>query len=182
MSTMTSEIAAPYAAALLSVAEAQNKLDPITENVRDLRALLQDSEDLRAFLGNPLLKADVKKGVLGRISEDFDPYTRNFLMLLVDKGRTLMLGEICDPFRALVRERNGTVLAEVTSAVELSDEQKEAIRQKVLSFADAQQVELETSTDPELIGGVIIKVGSQVIDASLRGQLRRIGLKLSPMT
>ncbi|MGB3613258.1 MAG: ATP synthase F1 subunit delta [Elainellaceae cyanobacterium] len=176
---MTSEIASPYAAALLSIAESQSKLIPITEDVRGLRELLGNSEDLRALLANPLLKSDVKKGVLGRIGEELEPYTRNFLMLLVDKGRISLLDDICVEYQSLVRERSGTVLAEVTSAVPLSGEQEQAIRQKVLSFAEANQVELDVKTDPDLIGGVIIKVGSQVIDASLRGQLRRIGLKLS---
>ena len=179
MSAMTSEIASPYAAALLSIAESRDKIDPITEDVRGLRELLRESEELRNLLTNPLLKSDVKKSVLGRISEDSDPFTRNFLMLLVDKGRVALLGDICSEYQALVRERSGTVLAEVTSAIPLSSEQEDAIRQKVLDFAGANHVELDVKADPDLIGGVIIKVGSQVIDASLRGQLRRIGLKLS---
>jgi F-type H+-transporting ATPase subunit delta len=75
-----------------------------------------------------------------------------------------------------------TVLAEVTSAVELSESQQQSVREKVTAMTGAQQVELDTKIDPELIGGVIITVGSQVIDASLRGQLRRIGLRLSSST
>ncbi|MEO0406947.1 MAG: ATP synthase F1 subunit delta [Cyanobacteria bacterium P01_A01_bin.135] len=179
MSVMTSEIASPYAAALMSIADSKDKVDAISEDIRGLRQLLSESEELREFLGSPLIKGEVKKSVLGRAAEDLDPYTRNFLMLLIDKGRVYFLDDICAEYQARVRERNGTVLAEVTSAIPLSDEQKESVRQKVLAFADANQVELETTVDPELIGGVIIKVGSQVIDASLRGQLRRIGFKLN---
>ena len=85
---------------------------------------------------------------------------------------------ILSQYRALVREVNQTVLAEVSSAIELSDEQKESIRQKVVSMTDAKAVELSTNVDDSLLGGVIIKIGSQVIDASLRGQLRRIGIQL----
>jgi F-type H+-transporting ATPase subunit delta len=77
-----------------------------------------------------------------------------------------------------LRQIQNTVLAEVTSAVELSDEQRDSIRQRVLAMTGASQVEFETRIDPDLIGGVIIKVGSQVIDASLRSQLRRITLRL----
>ncbi|MGF1536058.1 MAG: ATP synthase F1 subunit delta [Elainellaceae cyanobacterium] len=179
MATVTSEVASPYASALMSIADSQGKVDAIAEDIRGLRQLLAESEELKTFLGNPLIKDEVKKGVLGRAAEDLDSYTRNFLMLLVDKGRIQFLDDICAEYQSLVRERSGTVLAEVTSAIPLSDEQKEAVRRKVMEFASANQVELETTVDPDLIGGVIIKVGSQVIDASLRGQLRRIGFKLS---
>jgi F-type H+-transporting ATPase subunit delta len=77
---------------------------------------------------------------------------------------------------------NQAVLAEVASAVELTDAQKQSVREKVIAMTSANQVELNTKIDPDLIGGVIIKVGSQVVDASLRGQLRRIGLRLSSAT
>jgi F-type H+-transporting ATPase subunit delta len=86
---------------------------------------------------------------------------------------------VCEQYQALLRELRQTVLAEVTSAVELTDAQKDSVRQRVRDMVSAQQVELETHVNSELIGGVIIKVGSQVIDASLRGQLRRLGLLLS---
>ena len=71
------------------------------------------------------------------------------------------------------------MLAEVTSAQELTDEQKNNIVNKVKGIVEANDVELKTSVDPSLIGGVIIKVGSKVIDASLRGQLRRISVSLN---
>jgi F-type H+-transporting ATPase subunit delta len=71
------------------------------------------------------------------------------------------------------------VLAEVVSAVPLSEAQASAVKQKVIAMTNAREVELETRIDPDIIGGVIIKVGSQVIDASLRGQLRRLSLRLT---
>ncbi|NEO51030.1 MAG: ATP synthase F1 subunit delta, partial [Moorea sp. SIO4A3] len=72
-----------------------------------------------------------------------------------------------------------TVLAEVSSAIELSEAQQESVREKVKSLTGANQVELDTKIDPDVIGGVIIKVGSQIFDASLKGQLRRIGMALT---
>jgi len=77
---------------------------------------------------------------------------------------------------------NQTVLAEVISAVELTEAQQQAIREKVKGMTNAHEVELDQKVDRDLIGGVIIKVGSQVIDASLRGQLRRLSLRLSSGT
>jgi F-type H+-transporting ATPase subunit delta len=176
---ISTEIAEPYAQALMSVAQANNLTEQIGEDVGSLLALLNESEDIRAFLSSPVIEADSKKAVIRQaLSEQVHPYLLNFLMLLADRGRILFLKEICQQFQALLRQINQTVLAEVTSAIELNDEQKEAIRQKILSMGQAHHVELQTSTDPDLIGGVIIKVGSQVYDASLRGQLRRIGIRL----
>lgn len=103
----------------------------------------------------------------------------NFLKILVDRRRIGFLLGICQHYQSLLRKLKQSVLAQVTSAVELNEAQQQSVREKVLALTNAQQVELETKIDPDLIGGVIIKVGSQVIDASLRGQLRRIGLRLN---
>jgi len=123
-----------------------------------------------------------KKGVLEQVSGDLNPLFANFLKLLVDKGRVGFLMPILKRYQELLRQLRKTVLAEVTAAVELSDAQKEQIRQKVAKMTEAQQVDLEVTLDPELLGGVIIKVGSQVVDASLRGQLRRLSMQLNAAT
>jgi F-type H+-transporting ATPase subunit delta len=181
---LTSEVLEPYAQALMSLGQSNNLVDRFGEDVSKLLSILNDSPDLRDFFANPLTRAEAKQAVLNRIfeSEDFHPFMRNFLMLLVDRRRIMFLEGICKQYQALLRKLNQTVLAEVTSAVELNDDQKNTIREKVKSMVSAREVQLETRIDPELIGGVIIKVGSQVIDASLRGQLRRISLRLSSAT
>lgn len=174
------EIAQPYAAALMSLAQSNNMTESLGEDVRSLLNLLKESPQLRGFLGNPFVEAQGKKEVINRILGDgVSNYFRNFLMLLVDRKRIVVLSDISQQYLALLRELNQTSLAEVTSAVPLTPEQQEAVRQKVIAMTGARQVELEAKIDPELIGGVIIKVGSQVVDASLRGQLRRISLRLN---
>lgn len=179
-SIVTAEILEPYAQALMSVAQSGNLVDRISEDVNQILALLQESEDLRNFLANPTVKNDAKKAVLQQIlGEQIHPFTRNFLMILVDRRRILFLEGIAKQFQALLRQLNQAVLAEVISAVPLNEAQQQTIREKVMSITNARQVDLETKIDPELIGGVIIRVGSQVIDASLRGQLRRISLRLA---
>lgn len=180
---MNAQVVEPYASALMSLARSQDLAEQFGENVRSLLNLLQSSEQLRDFFANPFVKAEDKKAVLGQIvGESIHPYMRNFLMVLVDRRRILLLEPICQQYLALLRELNQTVLAEVTSAVELTEPQQQAVREKVMAMTDAHQVELDSKIDPELIGGVIIKVGSQVIDASLRGQLRRLSLRLSSAT
>ncbi len=174
------EIAQPYAEALMSVAESKNQIEEFGEDVRSLLNLLQNSSELQGFIGNPFIEADQKKAVINEIvGESTNSNLRNFLMLLVDRRRILLLEPICEHYITLLRQKNQTVLAEISSAVPLSQEQEQAIREKVIAMTNAHQVELETKIDPDLIGGVIIKVGSQVIDASLRTQLRRLSLRLS---
>jgi F-type H+-transporting ATPase subunit delta len=174
------EIYERYAQALFGLAQEGNALDAVAGDISSILALLNESADLRTFLDNPLLKANVKKGVISQVLGDgVHPYTRSFLMLLVDRRRIMLLRGICQAFQALMRKLNQTILAEVTSVTELNDGQKNALRDKVIALTGARQVEFETKLDPELIGGVIIKIGSQVIDASLRGQLRRISLRLN---
>ena len=113
------------------------------------------------------------------MGSDANPYLVNFMMLLVDKRRIVFLEPIVEQYLDLLRKLNETVLAEVTSATELNEEQQQNLVEKVKAIANARDVELKTSVDPDLIGGVIIKVGSKVIDASLRGQLRRISISLN---
>lgn len=182
-SAANAEIAKPYAQALMSVALSNDLTEPLGEDVRSLLNILESSEQLRNLLANPFVNAENKKAVLGQVvGSGIHPYLRNFLMLLVDRGRILLLKEICQQYLALLRQQNQTVLAEVLSAVELTEAQQQAVREKVIAMTNATRVELDTKLDPDLIGGVIIKVGSQVIDASLRGQLRRLSLRLSSGT
>ena len=179
-SAISSEIVAPYAQALMATAQANDLVDRIADDVKSLLSLLESSDDLGQFLANPLAKIDAKKAVMRQVlGDEAHPYTRNFVMLLVDKGRIAFLEGICQQYKALLREIKQIVLAEVTSATPLNDAQQESVRQKVTQMTGAREVELETTLNANLIGGVVIKVGSQVIDASLRGQLRRIGLQLS---
>jgi F-type H+-transporting ATPase subunit delta len=177
------EIYERYAQALFSLAQDGNALDHVAGDMNAIWSGLKDSADLRMFLDNPLFKADVKKGVLNQIMGDsVHPYTRNFVMLLVDRRRSMLLQGVCQAFQGLMRKFNQTILAEVTSATELNDDQKNALKEKVIALTGARQVDLDIKLDSELIGGVIIKIGSQVIDASLRGQLRRLSLRLNSAT
>jgi F-type H+-transporting ATPase subunit delta len=164
----------------MSLAKSNNLSEEFGNEIRSLLGLLESSEDLRQFLGNPLIKPDAKKAVIKQIAgEDMNPLMRSFLSLLIDKGRILFLEGIGKQYLTQLRELNQTVLAEVTSAVPLSDAQQQTVREKVQAMTSARQVEIETKIDADLIGGVVIKVGSQVIDASLRGQLRRLGIRLA---
>ena len=176
---ISSEISEPYAQALMSLAQQNNLTDQFGETFRQLDSLLSESQEFKDFVLNPVIKNEDKKNVLKQVMGDANPYLINFMMLLVDKRRIIFLESIVDQYLSLLRKLNQTVLADVTSATELNDEQKGKIVDKVKQIVEARDVELKTTIDPSLIGGVIIKVGSKVIDASLRGQLRRISVSLN---
>jgi F-type H+-transporting ATPase subunit delta len=177
---ISSEIAEPYAQALMSVAQQNNLTEQFGDSFRQLISLMEESEEFSAFVANPIIKAEDKKSVLRRVMGDSaNPYLINFLMLLIDKRRIIFLKQVAEQYLSLLRKLNQTVLAEAIAAKELTDSQKQAVIDRVKAISKAQNVELKTSVDPSLIGGVIIKIGSQVIDASLRGQLRRISMSLN---
>lgn len=179
-SAVMTEVAEPYAQALMALAQSHDLVDKFGEDAGALLQLLQDSEEFEQFLANPIVKTEDKKVVLQRVVGDqVHPYLKSFLSLLVDRRRISFLKSVLKQYQALLRELRQTVLAEVVSAVELSEEQKQSVRDRVVSMTGAQQVELDSIIDPDLIGGVIIKVGSQIVDASLKGQLRRISLRLN---
>ncbi len=172
---VSAEIVEPYAEALMAVAQEHNLTDRLGEDVKLTLNLLQESEELRQFLLNPFVKAETKKAVLQQLTQgQVHDFFSKFLMLLVDRRRIVLLGDICKQYQALLRQLKNTVLAQVVTTVEPTPEQRQAIIQKVKEMTGAAEVELETSLDSDLIGGVIIRVGSQVLDASLRGQLRRL--------
>jgi F-type H+-transporting ATPase subunit delta len=176
---VSSEIAEPYAQALMSVAQENNLTEQFANTCRDIENLMAESTDFSDFIANPVVEPEDKKEVLRKVmGNETNPYFMNFIMLLVDKRRIVFLKDIAAQFSALVREINNIVLAEVTSAKELNDGQKQAIVDRVKGMTDASDVELKINVDPELIGGVIIKVGSKIIDASVQGQLRRISMSL----
>lgn len=176
-SAITAEVVEPYAEALMSLAKEKSIADEVGEDVRSLASLLKESAELNLFFASPMVKAEEKKAVIKSIAgEQINPFLLSFLLLLVDRGRISFIEGILAKYLEILRQLNNTVLAEITSAVRLYEGESEKLVEKVKTLTGANAVEMETKIDPDIIGGVIIKVGSQVYDASLRGQLRRITL------
>lgn len=176
---MTAKVADPYAEALMSLAQAHNITEEIGDNIRSVLSILNESQDLKDFLENPLFKPEEKKSVLQRIFDNqINHYLSKFFLVLVDKRRIGLVEGICNKYLELLRKINNVVLAEVTSSVKLYEEETAKLSEKIKQLTGANAVEIQTKIDPDIIGGVIIKVGSQVYDASLKGQLRRISLSL----
>ncbi|PLS69017.1 MAG: F0F1 ATP synthase subunit delta [Cyanobacteria bacterium M5B4] len=179
ISSFSETIAEPYAEALLSLGEEQNILEAIGNDVSLILTSLASVDEWKRFLDTPLIKEEGKKQVLRQVfGGNVNPLTLNFLMLLVDRKRISFLRQICRSFQKLLRAKYNIALAEVTTAVPLSESQQEQLRQKVQAMTQASRVELALAINPDLIGGVVFKVGSQVVDASVRGELRRLSNRL----
>ena len=178
--SVSQAVVAPYADALIALAQEQDSLDTIARDVRLIGDALDDSAELKGFLANPLVGVEVKKGVVeGVFGSQVSTLTKNFLLLLVDRKRIAFVSEIVSQFQALLRVIDQVALAEITAALKLSRAQEDTLRDRVKAMTGAKDVELAVTINPDLIGGVIIKVGSQVVDASIRGQLRRLKSSLA---
>jgi F-type H+-transporting ATPase subunit delta len=172
------KVAEPYAEALMALAEEQNLVEAISADVQAIISAVSNSPELARFLASPVMGDTLKKQVLGQVLGGLQPLTLNFLGLLVDRDRIAFVLDICTQFQALYRQTKNIAFAQVTTATPLTDAQTDTLRQRVMGLTGAGAVELEITVDPSLIGGVSIRVGSQIIDASIRGQLRRISSRL----
>jgi len=170
----------PYAEAMMAVAESQNLLDKFNDNCNTILQVLSGSPDLQQFMDSPIVRAADKKAVIQKVwGESIEPLMMNSIMVLVDRGRIAFLAGVCQQYQVLLRKLRGDVLAEVTTAIALTDAQTNSIEDRVKAMTGANNVDIAAQIDPDIVGGVIIKVGSQIIDSSLRSQLRLIGMSLA---
>ena len=180
---LLNSIATPYADALLQVAESRKETDAVAEQAKSLLAVLNSSPELKAALASPVLEPEAKKAALAKLFDDqVTPSVQNLLKLLADRQRLPMMEAVLMRFLELYRELRNITLAKVTSAAALSEEQQAELNRKVQEIAGSKSVEFDLVVDPSLIGGFIVSMGSQVIDASLSGQVRRLGLALAQVS
>jgi F-type H+-transporting ATPase subunit delta len=176
-------IATPYAEALLQVAESREETDTVAEQAKTLLTVLRSSPELKAALASPVLEPEAKKAALAKLFDDqVTPAVQNLLKLLADRQRLPMMEAVLMRFLELYRELRNITLAKVTSASALTEEQQAELNSKVQEIAGSKSVEFDLVVDPTLIGGFIVSMGSQVIDASLSGQVRRLGLALAQVS
>ena len=167
-----------YARALFDAALEVERLEPVRDQLAQLVAAQSEVPEFRQLLRNPQLDPRSKAAALKELLAGGEDLLRNFLLVLVDKGRTAQLEEIAREFERLVSEHEGVVHAELTTAVELSDEDAGELLQQI-ERASGRRVEASRSVDPELIGGIVLQVGSHRLDASVRGRLERLRRELA---
>ena len=162
-----------YARSLFEAAREAGKLDVVLTELGEFAAAIAAVPQLRNVLSNPELDAADKAAVLGEILGDADELTRNFVLLVTEKGRATELEEIYREFEALVAAEQRRLTVELTTAFELSDEEADSIVKKIQA-ASGRDVEATRKVDPSLIGGIVLQAGSMRADASVKGRLDRL--------
>ena len=173
--SVLTQIARPYAAALYELSQSEGSVDAVESSLADVSKLAGESDDFRRFLRSPVISADEKSTALRAILKQVKLNTTvaNFLGVVARNGRLFALPAIIRAYKALVAQGRGEATADVTSATALSATQRAslaaALKQKL-----GKTVTLTEHVDPSLIGGLQVKVGSQMIDSSLKTKLSAI--------
>ena len=171
-----------YGDALFEAAMEHNRLSHLYEEVKSLQTILMENPDLVQFLNHPQIMKEEKLKVMenifkGKISDDL----MGFLVTVIEKGRQKDLGKILDYFVGRVKEYKKIGIVTVTSAVELSAEQKERTEAKILETTSFVSLEVTYHVDPSILGGLVIRIGDRVVDSSIKtrlGEIRRDLMKL----
>jgi F-type H+-transporting ATPase subunit delta len=167
-----------YARALFEAAKDEGRLERVHEQLTDFVAAVDQVEELRAVLESPELDSRAKAALLEQVLGDADELVRNFIRLLAEKGRAGELHEIAREFEALVAQDQGILDVELTTAVELSQNEFDELVARV-GRASGRKVRASRVVDPDLVGGLVLQIGSRRLDASIRGRLERLRQELT---
>jgi F-type H+-transporting ATPase subunit delta len=168
-------LAGRYATALFELARDEGQLETVGSSLATLRASLRESEDLAELTTSPLIgREDALKGITAAAAAmRLDPITSNFLGVLAQNRRLSKLNSIIRAFNMLAAAHRGETTAEVTSAHPLSDDQVAALRTN-LKDRIGRDVTVDLNVDPTILGGLVVKIGSQMIDGSIRTKLNNL--------
>nr|QVQ56736.1 ATP synthase CF1 subunit delta [Erythrocystis saccata] len=173
-------VATPYAEALVANAKSLDLLNTYSEELSSILSILSQSKEFQSFLLNPLNSNFTKQQVLRKLFENqIQSFIMNFLLVLVKKRRISYLQTIIEKYLEITYSLESIVIAELYSAVDLDENQKTNLINKIKSLTGSNQIRLLTNKDSSLIAGFILKIGSKVIDASLAGKLKKISSYLN---
>ncbi|WP_088347848.1 MULTISPECIES: F0F1 ATP synthase subunit delta [Rhodomicrobium] len=177
--TLVAGMAGRYATALFELARDEGKLDETAAALTALDELLDESPDLARLVRSPIFSATEQAAALAALTEKagIPPLTSNFLQLLVKNRRLFALRDIVAGFRTLLADHRGEIRAEVTSAVPLSDQQTDDLK-ATLKAKTGKDVSLTKSVDPALLGGLIVKIGSRMVDSSIQTKLSNMKIAM----
>jgi F-type H+-transporting ATPase subunit delta len=167
-----------YARALYEAALEHDRIEPVAADLAALARAIEESDELAGFLANPQVEPATKADVLAEVAEGADNLVRNFVRLVAAKGRADELPRIQEEFQALVDAAAGRMAVDLTTAIELPDDEATAIVRKI-EQASGRTVEASRKVDPNLIGGIVLQAGSLRVDASVRGRLERLRRELA---
>ncbi len=170
-----------YANALADIALAQGAAEPAAKQLHALfGAAYEQSAELRTFLASPAVSMEAKHGVIEKIVARLgaSKIIRNFLFVLADHRRTLLIPEVIAAFHQVIRQRQGVAEAEISSAVELSAAQKKEMA-ATLTLLTGKKIETKYALDPALLGGAVVRIGDTIYDGSLRSRLNEMRARLA---
>jgi F-type H+-transporting ATPase subunit delta len=176
---MTSGVAGRYAAALFDLAKDAGSLDAVQQDLADLKRLIGESADLAELVRSPLFSRDEQTRAIGAVLDKAGAtdLTKRFLAVVARNRRLFALRGMIDAYAALLAEHRGEMTAEVISAQPLTVSQTEELRD-TLSAQLRRKIQLQTSVDASLLGGIVVRVGSRMIDNSLRTKLSNMQLAM----
>ena len=168
-------LAGRYAIALFELANEQKQLDAVGRSLAALKQALADSDDFRALTTSPLIGRDqaVRAVAATAAAMSLDPITANFLGVLASNRRLGQLGNVIRAFNTLSARHRGEINAEVTSAHKLDEGQVDALRQNLRTRYGAD-IAVDLKVDPAILGGLVVKIGSRMIDGSIRTKLNTL--------
>jgi len=174
----SSMVAKRYALALFSLAQEQQLLETVEEELRVVKEVFFVNEELRAVLQSPKVSKEKKKEILTTGFSSVNPYLLNTLMLLVDRHRQNEIIAVADEFSNLVNEARGVESAEVYSVRPLTDDERVALSSSFAAKIGKKSLQIENIVDSDLLGGIKVRIGNRIFDGSLRGKLDRLGRTL----
>ena len=168
-------LAGRYASALFDLARDQRQIETVGKSLDALSQALLDSKDFDELVSSPLVSRDEAAKAFTALAPQLqiDPITSNFLAVLARNGRKSELRNVIRAFRRLAAEQRGETTAEVVTARPLNDDQLTQLRQQLRTRA-GRDVNIDATVDPSILGGIIVKLESQQIDASIRTKLNRL--------
>lgn len=175
------ELARVYSSSLFEVAQKEDKLQLVREQLAQFADAVGNDQRLQVFLFSPYFSTQEKQAGLQRALQDADPVLMRFLELLVEKHRMPVLFRIRSEYESLVEAAERRLRVEITSAVELDPAMAENVAEQIGAHT-GRRIELSRHVDPEIIGGLILRVGNSILDASVRTRLERLRRQVAQAT
>jgi F-type H+-transporting ATPase subunit delta len=167
------ELAQVYARSLFDAAKEQSKLDVLREQLSQFADALESNRDLQVFFFSPYFSTKEKQDALHRLLVDPDELLVNFLELLIENHRMPVIFRIRRTYEHLWEQENRLLPVEITSAIELDDATTDSVAQRI-GESTGRRVTLTTRVDPSIIGGIVVRVGNSILDASIRNRLEQL--------
>lgn len=177
---IASPVAYRYARSIFDLARDKGQLKAVQEDMRTVATTVAGSQELKVLLNSPVVKADKKTAILGRVfAGQVGAITSGFMEVLARKGREALLPQVAVAFTELYKQSEGIITAEVTSAVPLSEGARQQVRTLVTDKYPGKSIDITEKVDAHLIGGIVIRVGDEQFDGSVSRRLHDLRRKFS---